>query len=40
VSVATPSETIERRATGWDPYEVWRTRVKAPQNAVRLSRNR
>lgn len=21
---------IPRRATGWDPYEVWRTRVKTP----------
>jgi hypothetical protein len=20
---------IPRRSTGWDPYEVWRTRVKA-----------
>jgi hypothetical protein len=41
VSVVTPSEnTIERRAAGWDPYEVWRTRVKAPQNSIRLPRNR
>ena len=22
---------IPRRSTGWDPYEVWRTRVKAPR---------
>jgi hypothetical protein len=22
---------IPRRASGWDPYEVWRTRVKAPR---------
>jgi hypothetical protein len=40
VSVATPSEKIERRAVGWDPYEVWRTRVKAPQNSTRLPRHR
>jgi hypothetical protein len=40
VSVATPSDKIERRATGWDPYEVWRTRVKAPQNSNRLPRHR
>lgn len=23
---------IPRRSSGWDPYEVWRTRVKAPRN--------
>lgn len=22
---------IPRRFSGWDPYEVWRTRVKAPR---------
>ena len=22
---------IPRRSSGWDPYEVWRTRVKAPR---------
>lgn len=33
VSVATTSEKTERqRSSGWDPYEVWRTRVKAPQD--------
>jgi hypothetical protein len=23
---------IPRRSTGWDPYEVWRTRVKASRD--------
>ena len=23
---------IPRRFSGWDPYEVWRTRVKAPSD--------
>lgn len=23
---------IPRRSSGWDPYEVWRTRVKAPRD--------
>jgi hypothetical protein len=23
---------IARRSSGWDPYEVWRTRVKAPRD--------
>ncbi len=23
---------IPRRSSGWDPYEVWRTRVKATRN--------
>jgi len=23
------------RANGWDPYEVWRTRVRAPSGAAR-----
>jgi len=41
VSVATPSEKSERRAAGWDPYEVWRTRIKAPQDSIRrLPQNR
>jgi hypothetical protein len=40
VSVATPSEKIERRASGWDPYEVWRTRVKEPQDTIRLPQTR
>lgn len=25
---------IPRRSSGWDPYEVWRTRVKAPCEPV------
>lgn len=25
---------IPRRSSGWDPYEVWRTRVKAPRDPV------
>lgn len=23
---------IPRRSSGWDPYEVWRTRVKTPRD--------
>lgn len=26
---------IPRRASGWDPYEVWRTRVMAPRDEAR-----
>ena len=26
-------ERIDRPRSGWDPYEVWRTRVKASSNA-------
>jgi len=25
-----------RPSTGWDPYEVWRTRIKAVQDAVNI----
>ena len=25
---------IPRRSSGWDPYEVWRTRVKAPRDPI------
>ncbi len=25
---------VVQPATGWDPFEVWRTRVKAPQDVV------
>jgi hypothetical protein len=25
---------IPRRSSGWDPYEVWRTRVKAPRDPL------
>lgn len=24
-------DSAERQPSGWDPYEVWRTRVKDPQ---------
>lgn len=27
---------IVRRSSGWDPYEVWRTRVKAPRDGSEL----
>jgi rRNA maturation protein Nop10 len=27
----TAQRMIPRRFSGWDPYEVWRTRVKAPR---------
>ena len=26
-----PQRMLARRSSGWDPYEVWRTRVKAPR---------
>ncbi len=29
-----------RRESGWDPYEVWRTRVRAPAKAARASKDR
>ena len=25
---------IPRPVSGWDPYEVWRTRVKSPDSAI------
>jgi hypothetical protein len=25
-----------RQSTGWDPYEVWRTRIKAVQEALSM----
>lgn len=25
---------IPRRSSGWDPYEVWRTRVKTPRDPL------
>jgi hypothetical protein len=28
----TVQRMIPRRSSGWDPYEVWRTRVKAPRD--------
>jgi hypothetical protein len=27
---------IPRRSSGWDPYEVWRTRVKEPRDGGEL----
>ena len=24
-----------KRSTGWDPFEVWRTRIKAPQENLK-----
>jgi len=27
----------ERAPSGWDAYEVWRTRIKAPQDKPRLA---
>jgi hypothetical protein len=40
-AVAATSEKNERqRTSGWDPYEVWRTRIQAPQNSARTPRNR
>jgi hypothetical protein len=32
-----PTTTVRHRATGWDPYEVWRTRVKAIQDKAEPS---
>ncbi len=29
----------ETRPTGWNPYDVWRTRVKAPQDAKAARRD-
>ena len=29
-----------RRESGWDPYEVWRTRVRAPAKAARARKDR
>ncbi len=29
-----------RREGGWDPYEVWRTRVRAPSKAARARKDR
>lgn len=28
------------REAGWDPFEVWRTRVKAPSKVTRASKDR
>lgn len=29
-----------RRESGWDPYEVWRTRVRAPAKTARARQDR
>jgi hypothetical protein len=29
---AAPPRLLPRRASGWDPYEVWRTRIKPPRD--------
>lgn len=29
-----------KRERGWDPYEVWRTRVRAPARAIRVRKDR
>ncbi len=29
-----PQRMIPRRSSGWDPYEVWRTRVKEPRDCA------
>jgi hypothetical protein len=40
---AVNSQVVERRhtdeAAGWDPYEVWRTRVKAPRDTRTAKRD-
>jgi len=28
--ILTPPPRVPERETGWDPYEVWRTRVRTP----------
>jgi hypothetical protein len=32
--------TVEPQASGWNPYDVWRTRVKAPQDEKSKRRDR
>ncbi|MDE2262997.1 MAG: hypothetical protein KGL45_10775 [Gammaproteobacteria bacterium] len=29
---ATPARLLPERSSGWDPFEVWRTRVKPPRD--------
>lgn len=38
VSAASP-RLFPKRSSGWDPYEVWRTRVKGIARSIRLERN-
>ena len=33
-------ERVDRSRSGWDPYEVWRTRVKASSRVVQTERER
>ena len=33
-AAAAAEKSARPRVTGWDPYEVWRTRVKAIQDSV------
>jgi hypothetical protein len=34
-----PAAQQERIPAGWNPYDVWRTRVKAPQDAKAARRD-
>ena len=38
VSVTAP-RLFPKRSSGWDPYEVWRTRVKGTAQSARPERN-
>jgi len=33
-------KVLRPRVTGWDPYEVWRTRVKAMQDPLAIKSSR
>jgi hypothetical protein len=33
--IVTPPPEAPKREAGWDPQEVWRTRVKSPSNLLR-----
>lgn len=33
-AVSAPRERVRKRTTSWDPYEVWRTRVKTPPDSA------
>jgi hypothetical protein len=35
IGIATPPAEAPKREAGWDPQEVWRTRVKSPSNLLR-----
>jgi hypothetical protein len=32
IGIVTPPPEAPKREAGWDPQEVWRTRVKSPSN--------